>query len=58
VHHKASIPEENAFMGPKTLKLFLISDIGSSKLNLVPEFYFHDLKFDNFDFGLKLIYRF
>lgn len=58
VHHKTSIPEGNAFMGPKTLKLFVMSDIGSGKLNLIPEFYFHDLKFDNFDFGLKLTYRF
>lgn len=41
----------------KTLKFFLESDIGSDKINIVPEFYLtNDLK--NFNFGLKLRYKF
>ncbi|MBL0745145.1 hypothetical protein [Chryseolinea lacunae] len=41
----------------KTAKLFFVSDIGSTKLNLVPEFYLtNDLK--TFAFGLKLNYTF
>jgi hypothetical protein len=41
----------------KTLKFFFNSDIGSSKLNLVPEFYLTN-DFKTFSFGLKLKYDF
>jgi hypothetical protein len=41
----------------KTMKFFLASDIGNSKLNLVPEFYLTD-DFKKFAFGLKLNYKF
>ncbi|RAV99859.1 hypothetical protein [Pseudochryseolinea flava] len=58
VHQKSSIASGESFMGPKTLKLFVMSDIGNGKLNIIPEFYFHDMKFKNFDFGMKLTYRF
>ena len=41
----------------KTLKFFLESDIGSDKINIVPEFYLtNDLK--DFNFGLKVRYKF
>jgi len=41
----------------RTMKFFLETDIGSQKLNIVPEFYLtNDLK--DFSFGLKLNYRF
>lgn len=41
----------------KTMKFFFESDIGSSKLNLVPEFYLTD-DFKKFQYGLKLTYTF
>jgi hypothetical protein len=41
----------------KTMKFFFNSDIGSSKLNLVPEFYLTN-DFKKFTFGLKLKYDF
>jgi hypothetical protein len=46
----------NFFEG-KTMKLFLITDMGSSKLSLIPEFYLTE-DFKKFQFGLKLHYRF
>jgi hypothetical protein len=51
VHNKSDL-----FNG-RTIKVFLLSDIGSSKLNLVPELYLtDDLK--KSIFGLKLNYKF
>lgn len=45
------------FYKGKTMKFFLITDLGNSKLSLLPEFYLtHDLK--KLQFGLKLHYRF
>jgi hypothetical protein len=41
----------------KTMKFFLESDIGNSKINLVPEFYLTN-DFKDFNFGLKLQYKF
>lgn len=41
----------------KTLKLFIESDIGSKKLNLVPELYLTD-DFSKSIFGMKLHYKF
>lgn len=41
----------------KTMKLFLETDIGSSKLNLIPELYLTD-DFKKSIFGLKLNYKF
>ncbi len=41
----------------KTMKLFIESDIGSSKLNLIPELYLTD-DFKKSIFGLKLNYKF
>jgi hypothetical protein len=41
----------------KTLKLFLESDIGSSKLNIIPEIYLTD-DYKTAIFGLKLNYKF
>jgi len=46
----------NFFTG-KTLKLFLESDIGSSKLNIIPELYLTN-DFKQALFGLKLNYKF
>jgi hypothetical protein len=46
----------NYFTG-KTARFFLTTDIGSPKLNLVPEFYLTD-DFKKFQFGLKLSYSF
>jgi len=51
VHQRGDI-----FQG-KTAKFYLESDIGSTKLNLVPEFYLTD-DFKKFMFGLKLSYKF
>jgi hypothetical protein len=41
----------------KTMKFFLESDIGNSKINLVPEFYLTN-DFKDFNFGLKFQYKF
>jgi len=41
----------------KTMKFFFQSDIGSPKLNLIPEFYLTD-DFKKFQYGLKLSYSF
>jgi hypothetical protein len=46
----------NYFNG-KTAKFFLISDLGTNKLEIIPEFYLTD-DFKKFQFGLKLHYRF
>ena len=46
----------NYFKG-NTAKFFISTDIGNSKLNLVPEFYLTD-NFSKFAFGLKLNYSF
>lgn len=51
VHNKSDI-----FSG-KTIKIFLESDIGSSKLNIVPELYLTD-DFKKSVFGIKLNYKF
>lgn len=51
VHNKSDL-----FTG-KTLKLFLESDIGSDKLNIVPELYLTD-GYKKSVFGLKLNYKF
>jgi hypothetical protein len=47
---------ENFFQG-KTAKLFILSDLGSTRLNIVPEFYLTN-DFKKFQFGLKLNYAF
>jgi hypothetical protein len=44
------------YFASNTFKLYLVTDIGSSKLNLVPEFYFSNFK--SVDVGLKLSYKF
>lgn len=41
----------------KTMKFFFSSDIGSSKINIMPEFYLTN-DFRKFQYGLKLNYRF
>jgi hypothetical protein len=41
----------------KTMKFFFESDIGSPKINLVPEFYLTN-DFKTFAFGVKLKYEF
>jgi hypothetical protein len=51
VHNKSDI-----FTG-KTMKIFLESDIGSEKLNIVPELYLTD-DFKKSVFGIKLNYKF
>jgi hypothetical protein len=51
VHNKSDI-----FSG-KTMKVFLESDIGSDKLNLIPELYLTD-DFKKSVFGIKLNYKF
>lgn len=51
IHSKTDV-----FTG-KTMKFFLESDIGSDKLNIVPEFYLTN-DFKKFAFGLKLNYKF
>jgi hypothetical protein len=52
-----NIPNSEQHYLGRTLKFFLESDIGSSKLNLVPEFYLTN-NFKKFQFGVKLAYRF
>jgi hypothetical protein len=52
----AGTPVSPRYFSDNTFKLFLVTDIGSSKLNLVPEVYFKD--FSHFDLGLKLSYKF
>ncbi|MBT1703188.1 hypothetical protein [Chryseosolibacter indicus] len=45
------------FYKGRTMKLFLITDLGNSKLSLVPEFYLTE-DFKKLQFGVKLHYRF
>jgi hypothetical protein len=54
--HQSSPANAYNYFAPNTFKLYLITDIGSSKLNLVPEIYFS--KFKVSDVGLKLTYKF
>lgn len=51
VHNRSDL-----FTG-KTLKLFIESDIGSPKLNVIPELYLTD-DYKQAIFGLKLNYKF
>jgi hypothetical protein len=44
------------FIG-KTLKLFLFNEIGNSRIQLIPEFYFTN-DFKDFNYGIKLRYNF
>lgn len=51
------IHNRSDFFSEKTLKIFLESDIGSDKLNIVPELYLTD-DFKKSVFGMKLNYKF
>jgi hypothetical protein len=51
------INKQGDYFKGKTAKFFISSDIGSTKLNIVPEFYLTD-DFKKFAFGLKLNYTF
>jgi hypothetical protein len=51
-----SDPKDHYGLGG-TVKLFVETDIGNSKLNLVPELYLTD-NYSKFQFGMKLAYRF
>jgi hypothetical protein len=51
------INRAGSYFSGKTAMFFISTDIGSSKLNLVPEFYLTE-DFSKFAFGLKLNYTF